>query len=155
MLRASALGCVCGTANVTPLRTTGAAIGSRLAILETRKRKKRTKKFMPSYRVALADKGLQTDGDGNEFTKPISYFAGNLRSARSDAKNEVRSKGCRVEVHVTSERLLVAYERCEQCEGSGKTCHVCSLSKGRCTCATFDPIICKVCSGEGLTTSTN
>lgn len=107
---------------------------------------------MPSYRVALADKGVQTDGEGNEFTKPISYFAGNLRSARSDAKNEVKSKGCRVEIHVTTERLLEAYERCEQCEGSGKTCHVCNLSKGRCTCATFDPVVCLNCSGEGLTT---
>jgi len=105
------------------------------------------------FRIALVDPAVQTDRDGNEFTKPLSYFAANVRSARADAKRDARSKGCRVEIHVTSERLLEAYECCEDCEGSGKVCHVCNLSKGRCTCATFDPVICNVCSGEGLTTS--
>ena len=107
---------------------------------------------MPSYRIALVDPATTKEQEELGFVKPVSYFAANLRAAKADAKRDARSKGCRVEIHVTSERLLEAYERCEQCEGSGKMCHVCSLSKGRCTCATFDPVVCLACCGEGLTT---
>ena len=109
---------------------------------------------MPSFRIVLKDEDVQRAQEAEGFVKPISYFAANVRSARADAKKDAIAKGCRVEIHVTSERLLEAYERCEQCEGSGKMCGVCSKSKNRCTCAVFYPVVCLNCSGEGLTTST-
>ena len=109
---------------------------------------------MPSFRIVLKNPEVQKEQEEAGFIKPVSYFAANLRSARTDAKRDATSKGCRVEIHVTSERLLEAYERCEQCEGSGKMCNICLKAKDPCTCAKFDPVVCLNCQGEGLTTST-
>jgi len=107
---------------------------------------------MPNYRVVLKDPSREASQLEGGYLKPISSISATKQKARKQAK-DFCSKDCTVEIYETREVLIETVSLCDQCKGSGRTCHKCGAVAAACNCVGgFDPVVCLGCSGNGVIT---